>query len=252
MSEKGHSHGDPHSHSEAGKTNKEVWDEKSGDYDADSKDFVEKAIPCLSNLLAASGVKGFDKDRRALDFGAGTGNLAIPLSKLCGHVTAVDVSPGMLKVLQQKIKGSDEEKRIEVLCCELKPGGNNPIEPNSFDVVLCSMVLHHVPDMKAILKMFKAFLKPNGLLFVYDFAIETKTKEKLEDKKDVFSLGFTPMSLLELVQGCGFRVVQSSNVFSFGFKEFNFPVIATVGINDSMLKPKGTKTKPAHKNRISL
>jgi len=36
------------------------------------------------------------------------------------------------------------------------------VEKEGYDMVLCSMVIHHMPDMVAAIKMFKSMLKPNG------------------------------------------------------------------------------------------
>jgi SAM-dependent methyltransferase len=40
---------------------------------------------------------------RVLDVGAGPGNIAIPVAKIAGHLTAVEPAPGMAEVLQEQI-----------------------------------------------------------------------------------------------------------------------------------------------------
>ncbi|WP_010254480.1 class I SAM-dependent methyltransferase [Treponema primitia] len=40
---------------------------------------------------------------RVLDIGAGPGNIAVPVAKIAGHLTAVEPAPGMAEVLQEQI-----------------------------------------------------------------------------------------------------------------------------------------------------
>mmetsp|Transcript_16851 Transcript_16851/g.31925 ORF Transcript_16851/g.31925 Transcript_16851/m.31925 type:complete len:185 (-) Transcript_16851:448-1002(-) len=173
-SEGGHGHSHAHGHSHGGgesNPNKDAWNKHQADYDKDSADFVAKAVPAMKKLLAAAGISSFSEGRKALDFGAGTGNLAIPLAtSFCGHVTAVDVSDGMLGHLQKKIKSTAIESRFRVVCAELGPSdvvkeisdSKRQIKEGDYDLVLCSMVIHHMPDRKKTIEMFKSMLKPGG------------------------------------------------------------------------------------------
>mmetsp|Transcript_16852 Transcript_16852/g.31932 ORF Transcript_16852/g.31932 Transcript_16852/m.31932 type:complete len:87 (-) Transcript_16852:876-1136(-) len=79
-SEGGHGHSHAHGHSHGGgesNPNKDAWNKHQADYDKDSADFVAKAVPAMKKLLAAAGISSFSEGRKALDFGAGTGNLAV-------------------------------------------------------------------------------------------------------------------------------------------------------------------------------
>ena len=65
--------------------------------------------------------------KRALDFGAGTGNLTGKLLQMGYNVTAIDISAEMCKILEKKYKNYLETKRLIVI--------NSPIEDVSFDKV---------------------------------------------------------------------------------------------------------------------
>ena len=55
---------------------------------------IEDIIPLASNM-------------QVLDFGSGTGNVAIRLAHLVETITAVDSSTGMNKALEKKLAGAD-------------------------------------------------------------------------------------------------------------------------------------------------
>uniref|UniRef100_A0A7S2U0V2 Uncharacterized protein n=1 Tax=Lotharella oceanica TaxID=641309 RepID=A0A7S2U0V2_9EUKA len=236
----GHSHAHGHSHGGGkGNPNKDAWDKHQADYDKDSADFVAKAVPMMKKLLAGAGMT-FDEDRKALDFGAGTGNLAIPLAtSFCGHVTAVDLSEGMLAHLKKKIQSTDIENRFRIICAELGPGDvvkkpsdqKRHVKEGDYDLVLCSMVIHHVPDRKKIIEMFKSMLKPGGVLMIYEFEATPQAKEMMDTKKEshgVFHDGLTPMAFLELMTSAGMKTIHAEHAFAFSFGKESYKVLAGV------------------------
>jgi len=52
------------------------------------------------------------------------------------------------------------------------------------------MVIHHMPDMVAAIKMFKSMLKPNGLLFIYEFEATDNAKAVKRIANRSFSKSF--------------------------------------------------------------
>jgi ubiquinone/menaquinone biosynthesis C-methylase UbiE len=75
-----------------------------------------------------------------LDFGCGTGRLVIPFSKFAGHVTGIDVSPGMLKEAATNLKdfGINNVELIESNSLEI-------VKDRRFDLVHTYIVLQHIP-----------------------------------------------------------------------------------------------------------
>jgi SAM-dependent methyltransferase len=74
-----------------------------------------------------------------LDIGAGTGTLAIMLAARGAHVYAVDGDPEVLMLARAK-PGSERVSWHEAGVDAL------PLEDASVDRVVCSLVLHHLPD----------------------------------------------------------------------------------------------------------
>ena len=124
----------------------------------------------LANLVCQAVEKQIDllSDKEILDFGGGTGLLALPLAKQAKSVILVDISEKMLE--QARLKAEQQEiKNIQFLEQDLL---KNPLE-KEFDLIVVSRVLHHMPDVDAALSLFHQHLKEDGQLLLADF---TKTE----------------------------------------------------------------------------
>ncbi len=145
----------------------------------------------LANLVcqAVEAQIDFLPDKAILDFGGGTGLLALPLAKQAQSVTLVDISEKMLE--QARLKAKEQEIRnLQLLEQDLLV---NPLE-QQFDLIVVSRVLHHMPDLDATLAMFYHHLRENGQVLIADF-VKTDTNHhgfdlaELENKliQQVFS-----------------------------------------------------------------
>lgn len=124
----------------------------------------------LANLVCQAVEKQIDilSDKEILDFGGGTGLLALPLAKQAKSVTLVDISEKMLE--QARLKAEQQAiKNIQFLEQDLP---KNPLE-KEFDCLAVSRVLHHMPDLDAALSLFHQHLKEDEKLIIADF---TKTE----------------------------------------------------------------------------
>ena len=107
-------------------------------------------------------------DKEILDFGGGTGLLALSLAKQAKSVTLVDISEKMLE--QACLKAERQEiKNIQLLEQDLLA---NPLD-QEFDLIVVCRVLHHMPDLDAALSLFHQHLREDGQLLLADF---TKTE----------------------------------------------------------------------------
>jgi SAM-dependent methyltransferase len=93
---------------------------------------------------------GKDKSFRVLDAGAGNA----PYRKHFAHVTYETADFG--KVDDKKYAHLDYVCRLEEL----------PMADGTYDLVLCSQVLEHIPDPVAVLKEIRRVLKPGGQAWV--------------------------------------------------------------------------------------
>ena len=124
----------------------------------------------LANLVCQAVEKQINllSDKEILDFGGGTGLLALPLAKQAKFVTLVDISEKMLE--QARLKAEQQDiKNIQFLEQDLL---EKPLE-KEFDLIVVCRVLHHMLDLDAALSLFHQHLKEDGQLLIADF---TKTE----------------------------------------------------------------------------
>ncbi|WP_261046687.1 class I SAM-dependent methyltransferase [Streptococcus mitis] len=154
----------------------------------------------LANLVCQAVEKQIDflSDKEILDFGGGTGLLALPLAKQAKSVTLVDISEKMLEQARLKAEQQDIEN-IQFLEQDLL---ENPLE-QEFDLIVVSRVLHHMPDLDAALSLFHQYLREDGRLLIADF---TKTESNHH--------GFDLAELEEQLIEHGFSSVHSQILYS--------------------------------------
>lgn len=154
----------------------------------------------LANLVCQAVEKQIDflSDKAILDFGGGTGLLALPLAKQAKSVTLVDISEKMLE--QARLKAEDQEIRnLQLLEQDLLA---NPLE-QQFDLIVVSRVLHHIPDLDATLAMFYHHLRENGQVLIADFV-----------KTDTNHHGFDLAELETKLAQFGFSSIDSQILYS--------------------------------------
>ena len=154
----------------------------------------------LANLVCQAVEKQIDflSDKAILDFGGGTGLLALPLAKQAKSVTLVDISEKMLE--QARLKAGDQEIRnLQLWEQDLLV---NPLN-QQFDLIVVSRVLHHMPDLDATLAMFHHHLRENGQVLIADFT-------KIEPNHHGFDLAELENKLIQQV----FSSVHSQILYS--------------------------------------
>jgi SAM-dependent methyltransferase len=141
----------------------------------------KQGYPDAEADIAVFAAHGLGRTSTVVDFGAGTGQFAIPAARRFGRVIAVDVSPAMLAALAAKagtgLTAGAEPDGAARPALECVRGGflsYFPAEP--VDGVYTRHALHQLPDFwKAIaLRRIADMLRPGGILrlrdLVYDFS----------------------------------------------------------------------------------
>ena len=122
----GHGHGHRHGHGHGGggfsHANRPLDPHRTDD-------------PVLNSLYAILG-----KDADVLDVGGGAGRYALPLATWARRVTVVEPSEDSVELLKERAA----EAGLTNITAINEPWED--AEAPSADIVLCSMVLHHVPD----------------------------------------------------------------------------------------------------------
>lgn len=139
----------------------------------------------ISDADAAAEVRllraeGLDRDSTVVDIGAGTGQFALAAAEVSRRVVAVDPSPVMLSVLEEKARTrSVQLVAVRAGFLTYEHSGAAP------DFVYSRWALHHLPDFWKVIALRRVarMLRPGGTFrlsdVVYNFEPD-ETEERIE------------------------------------------------------------------------
>lgn len=133
-----------------------------------------------------------------LDFGCGTGLVSLPLAGRVKVLCGLDSSSGMLNVFSEKAR-RDGLANVQTL--EVGPDFNEEIQ-GRYDLVVSSMVFHHIEDTDALLQKIYNVLKPGGWLYVADLDPDDGLFHSSPD--GIFHNGFNRETLRRRWEKAGF------------------------------------------------
>ncbi len=167
-----------------------TWDQK-----VHRRILAEAIAGCMKNRMP------FTRDTRAMDFGAGTGLVSLALRPLVGSLTAVDTSAPMIEALRAKAAEAGLDG-VVTLVADVERGG---VLPGPFDMIVSSMVFHHVEDVPRLLKLFHAALVPGGWIGIADLDEEDGSFHA--DRAGVHHDGFARAALARQAADAGFSSI---------------------------------------------
>jgi len=150
-----------------------------------------------------------------LDIATGTGMVALESAKIVntqGRVIGVDISEGMLEQAQHKAKALNLNN-VEFILADAE---KLTFTSNSFDRVLCASALIWMTDIVAALRLWRQFLKPDGIIGIHVFAdtafVGSNILQNIVEKYGI-SLTFSkPTGTIEkcqkLLTDAGFEVLE--------------------------------------------
>ncbi len=138
-------------------------------------------------------------DMNAMDFGSGTGLVTLGLLPYVGSLTAVDTSGEMLRVLAEKLK----VLQIGNVHTLLSETDKTPLPASEFDLIVSSMVLHHIPDVPKAIRRLRPCLRPGGWIALADLDVEDGTFHS--DPTGVFHHGLDRNEVCRWLQDAGFK-----------------------------------------------
>lgn len=132
-----------------------IWDERSSFY---REDIDVRFTPIIKHLMSISGAGPHNP---VLDLGCGTGSVAISAAELYGpdcKITAVDISPGMLKQAQARV----QQLELKNISCMQGSAESIPVEDGSQGLILASLSFMYVIDRDKAAEEIKRTLKAGG------------------------------------------------------------------------------------------
>lgn len=160
----------------------------------------------------------FQKTDRVLDFGAGTGLLALPIAAQVQEVFALDMSTKMLEVLQEKAK-MQHLHHVQTLNQDIHAG-----LPCVFDKIVSCMALHHVQNIQALFAAFAQALYVGGEIALVDLYAEDGSFHGDNVGKGVHHLGFEPDNLKQIAHNVGFSNVSFDTIMNIQKSERVYPL----------------------------
>jgi ubiquinone/menaquinone biosynthesis C-methylase UbiE len=130
-----------------------VWDKDPGR--------VQMAHTIADAMITALKPKGTEL---VMDYGSGTGNIALRIVPHVYRIIAVDSSKGMLGVLTEKLS-HDRISTVEIREWNI---GQDPALLPLFDIIVSSMTMHHIRDTAGAARAFYAMLLPGGRIAIAD------------------------------------------------------------------------------------
>lgn len=99
---------------------------------------------------------------RVIDIASGSGYVAIELAKKGYSVTATDLTPESVRLLN-KYKQQMKLKNLQVI---QSPAEKIPLPSKAFDVIVANAILEHIPAEADTIKEWLRLLKPKGTLVI--------------------------------------------------------------------------------------
>lgn len=165
-----------------------------------------------------------------LEIGCGTGLLSCLLAPHANCYVAVDAAQGMIDVLKSKVASraettpqnivpvavlleDPEDKHLPAADGEKDPEGKRL----KFDLITSHLVLHHIPDLKAVLTTMLGCLKDGGSVALTDFEDEGPHSKRFHPKSRMGGVerhGINAAAMEALMHEVGFVNVAVTTAWS--------------------------------------
>lgn len=140
------------------------FDSTATTYDDEEK--ADRAREIADGIRAGVRLTGAE---RVLEYGAGTGLVSQALADDVARLTLADASSGMREVARRKVVDGLLPSGTRVWDLDLT---EQPAPQESFDLVVSSLVLHHIRDLEPVLTGFRSLVAPGGHLAIADLDTE--------------------------------------------------------------------------------
>ena len=154
---------------------------------------------------------------QVLDVGCGTGTLAIEVARRLGSAGRVaGIDPSTEQIARARRSAARRSLPID---CQIGVIEQLPFPDQTFDVVLSTLMMHHLPDSlkRQGLAEIARVLKPGGRLVIADF----KRKKERQGMASRFHAGGSSMQdLSTMVSNAGFEHLETEEMQPSRFSAF--------------------------------
>jgi 2-polyprenyl-3-methyl-5-hydroxy-6-metoxy-1,4-benzoquinol methylase len=129
------------------------WDQLARNFDN-----REQPVESIRNRAAAQTKKQLHGDEVLLDFGCGTGTLAVELAGSVKAIHGIDISSNMIAAARRKA-AAHQLANVEFRQMSLF---DDQLQPASFEVVMATGILHLIKHPQQAVRRISELLKPGG------------------------------------------------------------------------------------------
>ena len=148
---------------------RKTWNTYAGGWKKWDQFLTKTMTPVSDKMIEILNLKG---NKRVLDVASGTGEPGLTISKLLsdGNVNAIDLSPNMVAIANERAKASGMKNYVS----QVGQSSEIPFDDNHFDYVICRYGAMFFPDVEGSLKEFLRVLKPGGKIVLAVWAAPEK------------------------------------------------------------------------------
>lgn len=189
-----------------------VWNHRADRWDQAGSAGLTRVVAEVLRECRASAPAG----AVAVDLGAGSGQITVPLAESCSSVLAIDVSARLLEHLQTKAAADG----IDNIRCLTHPIETLELSSGSVDLVVSNYALHHLRDVdkERVLSRAYRWLRPGGRIVIGDLMLGRGT-----DADDRAIIASKAATLLRRGPGGWWRLLKNLVRFSLRVREKPLP-----------------------------
>jgi ubiquinone/menaquinone biosynthesis C-methylase UbiE len=160
---------------------------------------------------------------RVLELGCGTGKNTLFLAQNAQEVVSLDFSEKMLAIARKKVTRSN----VQFIQADINKEWG--LSHNSFNLVVCNLVLEHINDLNSLFLKATRILEPKGKLFICELHPAKQylgSKARYEDAKGIHELEVYTHHTSDYITTAyqaGFKFIQLKEWFDSDIKSQSIP-----------------------------
>ncbi len=190
--------------------NEEYWNKRAATYD---KQVMGEYADANEQTVSRSLVYLKNTDEM-LEIACGTGVMTLGIVDHVSHLTAIDISSGMLDRLREKAQGGYTNlmiKHTDIF--------DHEFDDKRFDAIAAYNVLLYMENIDEVLSRVRSLLRPGGMFLSASDCVggldneDAKEKRRRVEKGELSFVGFfTSDELAKTIEKAGFTVLESENI----------------------------------------
>jgi len=189
------------------------WDDHAPTWDQDDvvRAYGAAAFESLNSVIGDHGLRGLE-GLRVCDFGCGTGLLTEKLAPRVASIDAVDISTGMLAVLDAKIAKHDWS-HVRTSTTVAEDGG-------PYDLVVASSVCAFLPDYPGMVADMAKRMAPGAAFVQWDWELDPSAEDPY---------GLSREAIRAALSGAGLEVLKVDIAFAIPMGEMTMAPLMGLG-----------------------